>query len=373
MSNQTQTPVVDTTNVLDDKLALVTVTIKCFSGYRRSTREIIAQLGGNLPDSAAVTEGSIKVFPNDRLNPFATLRRAVFRKVAAKGVKALGSGNTFAIPREALPDIEAILDDASNEFATELNTLEANYDDWFDEHVQNNPEAGSIIRAMGIPKQAALARFGYDSHIFKIVPIAKPGEEEKNVSTIVQGLARQLFEEVSAEAEKLLEKSDAFTKYQKAGQKTLRPVKDALSKMKGLEFLDSSVTGGIQLIEEVLSVLPQTGYIEDSGLEKPFSTLRRMLEVMSDVEEFFDSASRIRNGVPVVEVLFPPKVVPVEAVPDVQEEVPDVQEIALPELSTLDLGDMQGFEDDFDLPALDDQQFMRVPASAPAQIELLMF
>lgn len=366
--------VVDHSAVLDDKLALVTVTIKCYSGYRRATREYIQELGGSLPDSAAVTEGSIKVFPNERLNPFSTLRRSVFRKIAAKGVKALGSGNTFAVPRDALHTIEAALVEAREEFEKELGVLDANYEAYFEEHVKANQEAEVILRKLGIPKAVALTRFGFDSHIFKIVPIKKEGEGAKSVSSLVEGLARQLFEEVAAEADKLLEKSDAFTRHQKAGQKTIRPIKDALTKMKGLEFLDPVIGGGIQLIEDVLSSLPQTGYIEDSPFAKPFSTLRRLLEVMSDVDDYLDASGRVRNGIPANEVLFPPAPVTVQAVQQQEPELVEEQspiDIAMPDL----VGDVQAVETDFDLGLPEEMPdvMLPTPAAAPMATELLMF
>lgn len=366
--------VVDHNAVLDDKLALVTVTIKCYSGYRRATREMIKELGGSLPNSEAVTEGSIKVFPNERLNPFSTLRRGVFRKIAAKGVKALGSGNTFAVPRDELPAIETALEEARSDFETEINVLEANYDAYFENHVKANPEAEVILRKLGIPRQVALTRFGFDSHIFKIVPIQKDGESAKNVSSIVEGLARQLYEEVAAEAEGLLVKSDAFTKHQKAGQKTLRPVKDALAKMRGLEFLDPAISGGIRLIEEVLSSLPQAGYIEDSAFAKPFSTLRRLLEVMSDVDEYFDASGRIRNGISANDVLFPAKAVPAV------EERPVVVPAAEEDIDLVPMPDMVGAVEqsvegdfDFDIPAVFEDKVQQPQGVAPIATELLMF
>ena len=54
-------------DVLTDKLTLISVNIATFSGYRRATRDHIKALGGSLPASAAITEGSIKVFPGEQL------------------------------------------------------------------------------------------------------------------------------------------------------------------------------------------------------------------------------------------------------------------------------------------------------------------
>lgn len=362
--------------ILDEKLALLTITIKCFSGYRHATRDYIKELGGNLPNSDALTEGSIKVFSNERLNPFSNLRRSVFRKVAAKGVKALGSGNTFAVPRGELSAIEQILGDASSEFQTELGVLDANYDAWFEDHVNANPEAEAVIRKLGIPKHVALGRFGFSSHVFKIVPIGKEGDEVKTVTTIVEGLARQLFEEVAAEADKLLDKSDAFNKHQKAGQKTLRPIKDALLKMRGLDFLDPIVSGGIRLIEETLSALPQSGYIEDTAFAKPFSTLKRLLVVMGDVDEFFDASARVCNGIPVDQVLYPLKPVPVSAVQQQQEAAFVMEQLSVAEQSPIEVADaVQVFDEDFDFFAckFDAHDVLPLPVGMPTGSELLMF
>ena len=93
-------------DVLNEKLTLVSINISTFSGYRRATREHIAALGGSLPASAAITEGSIKVFPCDGTKALQTVRRGIFRKLQAKGVRALGSQNVFAVLTDDLPEIE---------------------------------------------------------------------------------------------------------------------------------------------------------------------------------------------------------------------------------------------------------------------------
>lgn len=112
-------------DVLNEKLALVSVFIKIFSGYRRATREDIAALGGSLPQSSAVTEGSIKVFPVGGINALATVRRQLFRKLQGYGVRAVGSANVFAVPTEALPEIEQVITDAKTQFEVATSALMA--------------------------------------------------------------------------------------------------------------------------------------------------------------------------------------------------------------------------------------------------------
>lgn len=49
---------------------------------------------------------SIKVFPCDGTKSLQTVRRGIFRKLQAKGVRALGSQNVFAVLTDDLTEIE---------------------------------------------------------------------------------------------------------------------------------------------------------------------------------------------------------------------------------------------------------------------------
>lgn len=315
-------------DVLNEKLTLISVNISTFSGYRRATREHIAALGGQLPASAAITEGSIKVFPADGTKALQTVRRGVFRKLQAKGVKALGSQNVFAILTDELPEIEKEIADAEAEYIAERTTLEANYDQIFEDHVKANVEAEAIIRSLKVDQVTAIAKCRFSKDVFKIAPFVREGEsEEDGVEGIVRGLGRQLYEEISSEMDKLL-KNNAFAKNQRVGQKSLRPLKAAAQKMKKLSFLDSSVEGAINLVVDTLKLLPQEGYIQ--GQE--FVTLERLVEVMSDTDELLNAASKVRNGVPVCDVLFPPAPPPVVEEPEVVEAAHVVEETAAEEV-----------------------------------------
>ncbi len=295
-------------DVLNEKLTLVSINISTFSGYRRATREHIAALGGSLPASAAITEGSIKVFPCDGTKALQTVRRGVFRKLQAKGVKALGSQNVFAVLTDELPEIEKDIIDAQAEYVVERNALEANYDQIFDDHVAANPEAETIIRSLKVDRAAAIAKCRFSSDVFKIAPFLREGQsEEEGVEGIVRGLGRQLYEEIASDMEKLL-KSDPFAVNHKVGQKSLRPLKAAIQKMKKLSFLDPSVEGAVALIGDILKALPQEGYIQGQS----FVALERLVEVVSDTDQLLNAASKVKNGVPACDVLFPP--VPVQAV-----------------------------------------------------------
>ncbi|MBE7540547.1 MAG: hypothetical protein HS122_19320 [Opitutaceae bacterium] len=299
-----------TSSILDEKLALVSVNIGIYAGYRRATRETIKQLGGNLPDCNAVTEGSIKVFPNEALKEFQTVRRALFRKIGAKGVKAMGSGNLFAVPKDALPEIEQAIKEAEADFDAELVNLDRDYDAIFERHVAGNPTAETILRGLKVAKPDALAKMRFGTSLFRINPVVREGEDPaKGIEGIVAGLARRLFEEVAATMTETAE-SEAIKKG-RAGQKTLRPIKAAVAKMRGLEFLDPRLVGGaVGFIGEILSGLPQEGYIEDVGQDDAFSRLAKLVEALSDADDLINAASRHANGQPAKDILFPAPAVP---------------------------------------------------------------
>jgi len=287
-------------DVLDDKLALVSLSFGMFGGYRRATPEHIKKLGGKLPKSKAITEGSIKIFPGDALKDFCTIRRGLFRDIGKMAIKALDSRSVFAVPRNELPAVEKLIADAAQEYSDAVAQLDANYDALFEKHVAANKEADAIIRSLKVGRVDAVAKCHFKEHIFQIKPFVREGEsKEEGVDAIVRGLGRQLFDEVAMEMVKL-EENDAF-KRSKVGQKSLRPIKAAAEKLEKFTFLDDAVQGAIDLVANTLAMLPREGYIE--GAE--FKTLQRLVQVMSDTDDLVNAASKVKNGIQVIDVLFP--------------------------------------------------------------------
>lgn len=321
--------------VLNEKITLVSVNISTFSGYRRATREHIAALGGSLPNSAAITEGSIKVFPAGAgtmgkgktkskqkqtpmpITAMQTIRRSIFRELQVKGVKALGSQNVFAILTDELPEVEKNIADAKAKFAAERSRLDATYEQIFEAHVAANVEAETIIRSLKVDRSWAIGRCCFGSDVFRIAPFVREGQTEADgVEGIVRGLGRQLFEEIAAEMVKV-SRSESFDR-QKVGQKSLRPIKAAAVKMAKMSFLEPTLASAASLINETLSTLPKQGYILGEGYAK----LIKLVDVLSDADDMVNAASKVANGMSVGDVLFPP----VEAIqPEpIVAEIPEV-------------------------------------------------
>ena len=322
--------------VLNDKVALVSLNVAMPSGYRKATAEHIKAMGGLLPACNAITEGSIKVFPVDGTKDLQSIRRSIFRKLQAHGVRALGSQNVFAVVTDDLPEIEKEIATAEADFAAAVASLDAEYDNIFENHVKANATAEAIIRSLKVDRVEAIARCRFVTSVFKISPFVREGEsEEDSVEGIVLGLGRQLYEEVAAEMEKL-SKNEAFER-QKVGQKTLRPIKAAVAKMTKLSFLNPTVLGAVTLIQDTLKSLPAEGYITG----QPFETLVRLVDILSDTDELVNAASKVTNGIAACDVLYPNEpVLEVVTEPAPAEEVaaapvePTVESVEVPPMTT---------------------------------------
>jgi hypothetical protein len=296
-------------SVLNEKLTLVSFKFAQFCGYRHATRELIAQMGGNLPSCKAITEGSIKVFPPTGVKEFNTLRRSLVRFLQGLGVQALGSSTCFAIPTTELHQVEAKVADLERKFQKAKDALDSNYENLFESHINNNKEAETIIRSLKVERSEAISKCHFGFNVFRVQAVARQNEtEEQSVESMVRGLARRLYEEVATEMTKL-HVSDSFTRL-RVGQKSLAPIRACIIKMERMSFLDDSIPHAVRLGQEVLAMMPQAGYIE----RQPFEVLSRCVEIMTDPDKLLNAAHRVRNGVPTLDALFPPVVSAVSAV-----------------------------------------------------------
>ena len=60
--------------------------------------------------------------------------------------------------------------------------------------------------------------------------------------------------------------------------------------------------GAIKLVTDILASLPKQGYIEGQS----FLTLEKLVETMADPDTLLNAASKVKNGIPPCDVLFPP-------------------------------------------------------------------
>jgi len=264
--------------------------ISMFSRFRALKPKDFAALGGKAPTSGAITEGSIEVFPSKPLSKLSSVRNKYFREISQISIRTLGSANVSFVPDFKTDKAEAIIKDCEEEFESLRAALELSYDDLLENHADSYPEAKTTILERAYPKSSAIARCS-----FRVKPITI-AVAEGDVSSMVTGLASQLFEEVAHEIRKILE-NDIFKAGTRVGQRSLRPIKAQLQKLRDFQFLDPSVAGSVRMIEDIFQTLPTSGYIENIGADRPLAALYALLAVMAEAEEFESSAKQVANGV----------------------------------------------------------------------------
>lgn len=286
---------------LQSKIVLVSITIKSFSGYKRATAEHIQRMGGHLPASKAITEGSIKIFPEDHLKPLTAVRRTVLRKLQSLGIKALNASNVIAIHADDLPAAEKLINEAKGDFDVALDDFVKNYETNFEAHAKANPEAADIIRSLKKDVTDASASFKFFYQFFTIQPKPTQGEsEEDSVEALISQLGGQLYEEIAEGVRKVF--TSKAIQLQRVNQRTMNYFHGLASKMEKMQFLDPSLEGAVKLAKDILGSLPSEGIISGND----FLTFFKLAEIMSDAEDFLNAASKVRKGTPPCDVIFPP-------------------------------------------------------------------
>jgi hypothetical protein len=285
-----------------NELTLISAKIRFFSPYRRALPENIAALGGTLPSSGAVTEGSIKVFPQNRLNDLGTIRRGFFRSIAKVRVKAMGSANTMMVAPSLKAEAEKVIAEYRAKFAVAFAELDMNYEAWLLEHAEAHPEAKDVIMARAYPRELAISRCRYDVRPFTIVV------GDADIDEVLSSLAAELFEDVAQEAAKI-RKNSAFSTAQRVGQRSLRPIKAILAKLQSYAFLAPVVSGAVRLVSDTLDALPRHGWIEDGPVSAHLTLLKALVSLVSEPDEFADGARLAHSGTSFLAILLPGQIV----------------------------------------------------------------
>lgn len=286
-----------TQQILDDKVQLYLVDVKVPGNYRRATDAIITELGGKVPNG--VTRGSIPFFPGEKLAPLSSVRRALKRDLKEIGLKGMGTGQIVAFPKDEAAKAEAAISKAETEFAAERSDLESNYDTIFEDFAKLIPSNEAIIRRVARSKAEMLAGCSFSVVPFQIVPGQRANAQKTGVQTTLEGLARQVFVEISAEFETFAKKDPHLKR--RVNQRSLNVLRDCITKMRSWAFLDPVIAPTADFITEALSILPKQGWVEGED----YAALDRLIECASDPDDLLNAGCRKAKGCSAQDLLFP--------------------------------------------------------------------
>lgn len=257
-----------------EKVALVSVDLSTWSGYKRTSEDELERIGVKLPKNSPLTKGGKKIYPTEYLKEFTNIRKEIERTLRKVGVRALGGGNTHAVPESKVDEINEFLEAVKLRTDLAIDDFKQNYDVRVADYLNSidEPIIKNIISSALIPCSEASKKFGIAWQVFKIIPAGDPEEGSKS---LVSGLTNSLLEEVAERAQVIWEKS--FLGKPKVTQKAIHQVKDLRNKMAGLSFLDpDTINAVVKSMDDTFASLPSTGWIQGDDLNILHSVVIRM-------------------------------------------------------------------------------------------------
>lgn len=253
-------------------IVCVSLDIHLWSGRKRLRKENLLAKNpelAHLPPESLATLGSIKIADPEDLAPFLKYKREAEKLLKLNGLPLLG---TVGIPEGKVDRVYLGLLEIKKKFDEHAQRLYRDFDaritDW--RMRIDNQDWNHLITDIPTPEYVA-GRLAFGFHLCRVS--APSGDEfseaNKHYGKQVTGMKGELFSEAAEEAKTLMEKylmaKDAHgnvRKREKITQKTLGPLKRIGDKFKSFSFLDHTVEPLAQIVDHVLSILPQEGPIE---------------------------------------------------------------------------------------------------------------
>lgn len=280
------------------EIVFVSVALRIFGGYKRTTEDDIIKAGGSLPKTDVLTKGGKHIFPSEPLAPFHALKKQLTRDISKISVKSVGGVQAFN--KVDLKEVEDLVKNAEKEFAALLVTFKQNYQADLSKYIDEQVTAGNtgladIIRQSALTVDEAVSRFGFAHEMYVPQPIG----EGNTIETMAQNLAGRLFVEIAQAAYELWDKSimpsdsNGVRSLKKAGQKTKRPITACRDKLAKLAFLDGNIQNAIDVIDVVLAETQPQGFVEDTPSNRCATRLVKLVELMMDAQRFRSATTKV--------------------------------------------------------------------------------
>lgn len=276
-------------NILN-QVILVQIEAHIWSGRKKlENADLINIKQDDLPPAYFATMGSKKIINTDTLKIFDTLKKRAHRICEANGVSFLGG---YAIPLVKVEVVAAELDLIEVEFEAAKVDFLAKYPAQIDSWIALNQTWAHAIKSSvtAIGRVEAAIGFAWQAIHVK-TPKGKAAKLlSRGITKEVNGLSDQLFKEISASAQDMLEKT--LLGKNQVTQKGLGRIQQLRQKLFDLSFLNSTVKPLVHSIDYILTLMPPTGIIEGES----YNALYQLVELLSDPERAIQHGIDINEG-----------------------------------------------------------------------------
>lgn len=252
-----------------EHVVLVKVEANIYGARKKLKKEDLVLADGSvLPPEDLASLGSKRLLDPDQLTIFNRLKKEAERICLRVGTRFLGG---FALPESVATDVITELERISQDFASAKTEFLARYPAAVNDWVVRHPEFAGIIEQAVDSVELVSTRLSFDFLVVTVgLPDTLPPATLKQLETKIGSLSEQMFYEISVDASQFIEQSllgkDQLTR------NALRPIRRMRDKLDGLSFLDYRIAPVVNVIDQLLTKMPDKGAITGGLLQEIMAT-----------------------------------------------------------------------------------------------------
>ena len=252
-----------------DQLAIVKIEATLWSGRKQLRPEdLILGDGSRLPPRDLASLGSKRIADPKDIQVFARLKKEGERCCHKVGSRFIGG---YAIPESRLDDVIQQLDLIRQKFEAARFDFLSRYDqailDWANQH----PDFKDALRRAVDPVSKVASLLAFDYVVFKLRPLA---DGDVSLERRLKSLPETLLGEIALEARTFA--AESLTGKRVVTRRVVAPLRRIRDKLKGLAFIDASLGGWVDALDELLDRLPYRGEIRGSYLRELEAMAQRL-------------------------------------------------------------------------------------------------
>ncbi|MEY4685716.1 MAG: hypothetical protein RLZ25_2175 [Pseudomonadota bacterium] len=244
-----------------DQLAIIKIEATLWSGRKQLRPEdLILGNGSRLPPRDLASLGSKRIADPRDIQVFARLKKEGERCCQKVGTRFIGG---YAIPESRLDAVTPKLDLIRQKFEAARFDFLSRYDqailDWTNLH----PDFKDVIWRSVDPVSKVAALLAFDYVVFRLRPAE---DRDESLERKLKSIPEILMGEIAVDARTFA--TESLTGKKAVTRRVVAPLRRIRDKLKGLAFVDASLSGWVDELDELLDRLPLRGEIRGSYLRE---------------------------------------------------------------------------------------------------------
>lgn len=243
---------------LNNNACLMALPTISYPTGKKTLSESETLVAGQKITGEALNKADLDWFPQDKLAPFNTIRKAAKNCLVRSAVEV---GGLYIVSVQCLPQVMERLLEFQAEWDGHVAELTREYDNWLNAHINQgaNTDLKHVIRKSALTRNEFLSGFRFT--INPAMKVETLFAEQTN--SFAAEVALSLWDEVAAMAEDVHKKVILACRESKLSQRGLSAVKKLRDKLVNLSFVHDGVDKIVERFDEVMTTMPKTGPVEN--------------------------------------------------------------------------------------------------------------